>query len=185
MGTDIPDNVWAAGLEHIHQCSTNARHSLIQFKILHRLHYSKERLHKIYPEVSPNCDKCLSAEDTLLHSFALCPKVQTYWINIFAVLSKILNLNLEPDPLIVIFGVSEDTMRLTKHQQCFLSYGLVIARKLLLLHWKKKDTPTTKMWLSDLTSTLHLERIRFTLGDKLSYFDKVWSPLVGYLASAP
>ena len=42
-----------------------------------------------------------------------------------------------------------------------------------------------KMWLSDLTSTLHLERIRYTLGDKLSYFDKVWSPLVGYLASAP
>ena len=111
--------------------------------------------------------------------------IKDYWINIFAVLSKILNLNLEPDPLIVIFGVSEDTMRLTKHQQCFLSYGLIIARKLLLMHWKKKDTPTTKMWLSDLTSTLHLERIRYTLGDKLSYFDKVWSPLVGYLASAP
>lgn len=184
MGIEISDTLWEGGLEHIHQCSNNARHCLIQFKILHRLHYSKERLHKIYPEVSPTCDRCLSADGTLLHSFVECPRVRIYWINIFKSVSEILQTQLEPDPFIVILGVSDDTMKLTNAQQCFLSYSLITARRLLLMHWKKKETPSTKMWLSDLTNTLHLERIRYAHTDRLPYFEKVWSPLIQYLAPA-
>lgn len=45
----ISDALWEKSLEHTH---SNARHCLIHFKILHRLHYSKERLHRIYPEIS-------------------------------------------------------------------------------------------------------------------------------------
>lgn len=39
------------------------------------LHFSKEKLHNIYPEVSPMCDKCKSSTPTHLHSYALCPKI--------------------------------------------------------------------------------------------------------------
>lgn len=45
-------------------------HSLIQFKILHRLYYSKSKLNKIVPNVSPICDKCLLQEATITLSFA-------------------------------------------------------------------------------------------------------------------
>ena len=60
-------------------------------------------------------------------------------------------------------------------------YSLITAKKLLLTHWKKKDAPTTKLWLGDLTHTLHLEQIRYTLTDKLTHFEKIWSPLIQYL----
>lgn len=97
MDIEISDGRWEESLEHIHWCSHNARHCLIQFKILHCL-YSKDKLYRIYPEISPTCDRCLSADDTLLHSFALCPKVKPYWINIFKLISKI---------LIIIIGISD------------------------------------------------------------------------------
>lgn len=35
MNTEISDALWEAGLEHDHQCSTNARHCLNQFKIVY------------------------------------------------------------------------------------------------------------------------------------------------------
>ncbi len=55
MGEEIEEGVWTEGLASIHKCSINSRHNLIQFKTIHRLHYSKERLHKIFPDVSPLC----------------------------------------------------------------------------------------------------------------------------------
>lgn len=43
--------------------------------------------------------------------------------------------------------------------------------ELILLFWKKKEMPTVvKLWLTELTETLHLERIRFILQNKLSNF---------------
>ncbi len=59
------------GLRNVHTCSVNARHSLIQFKVIHRLRYSKLKLHQIYPTISPLCNKCETLEGTLFHS-SLC-----------------------------------------------------------------------------------------------------------------
>ena len=53
LGTDISVADWEESLEYIHTCSINSRHRLIQFKVLHRLHYSKTKLHRIFPDTSP------------------------------------------------------------------------------------------------------------------------------------
>ncbi len=45
----IQDEIWKQALNDIHLCSVNARLQLIQFKVIHRLHYSKVKLHKIFP----------------------------------------------------------------------------------------------------------------------------------------
>lgn len=82
LGVEIDDNIWTKGLCYVHSCSINTRHCLIQFKILHRLHYSKTRLHKIFPDVSPTCDKCECEEANLLHSFVMCNKLQSFWTSL-------------------------------------------------------------------------------------------------------
>lgn len=181
FGALIPPSVWEESLEHIHECSINARHCLIQFKILHRLHYSKAKLHKIFPEVSPLCEKCESMEATLSHSFALCPKLQNYWHEIFDFFSLILGIRLDPDLILIILGTSVGLRKLNNAQQHLLAYGLITAKKLILLNWRKKEVPSFKHWLTDLTDTLHLERIRFILKDKLRDFDKIWQPLISHL----
>ena len=79
LGIGIAEDVWKESLRYINTCSLNARHCLIQFKILHRLHYSKVKLHRIFPEISPICEKCNQVEANLLHSYTLCPKLEDFW----------------------------------------------------------------------------------------------------------
>lgn len=57
----------------------------------------------------------------------------------------------------------------------FLVYGLVAAKKLLPLFWKKKDVPT------ELMDTLHLKRMWFIMKDKLQDYEEIWQPSVTYL----
>ncbi len=128
-------------LENIHTCSVNSRHCLIQFKIIHRLHYTKTKLRRLFPDVSPFCDKCQTDIATPLHSYVLCSKLISFWTEVFKTLSDILHCVLEPDPLLVIFGISDKIMSLKKSQQQLLSYGLIVANKLILRFWKTTEAP--------------------------------------------
>ncbi|KAF1371440.1 hypothetical protein PFLUV_G00278310 [Perca fluviatilis] len=97
---------WDKGL-NVNMCSLNARHCLIQFKMLHRLHYSKVKLQKIFPDVSPICEKCNQADADLLHSYALRPKLQEFWVAIFSFYSQVFKVQIRPDLLWVILGASD------------------------------------------------------------------------------
>lgn len=44
---EVPYETWNKSLERIQGCSINTRHMLIQFKVIHRLYYSKAKLSKI------------------------------------------------------------------------------------------------------------------------------------------
>lgn len=149
LGIPISQFVWEECLEYIHECSINTRHCLIQFKILHRLHYSKVKLHKIFPDVSPLCEKCECSEATLSHSYALCHKLWNYWGDIFNFLSRILEVQINPDPVLIILGISDELLKLNVAQQRLLSYGVITAKKLILLNWKEKEVSSFKHWLSD------------------------------------
>lgn len=93
LGLEIDSDSWEEGLENIHTCSINVRHNLIQFKTLHRLYLSKVKLHSIFPEVSPFCNRCKVAEGSLTHTLWLCPKLQEYLENIFDCFSKAFKKN--------------------------------------------------------------------------------------------
>lgn len=87
--------------------------------------------------------------------------------------------------MLIILGVSDSVLKLTKAQRQLLSYGLITAKKLILTFWKKREVPTFKLWLTEMTNTLHLEKIRFDLHKRESQFHKVWLPLVHYLTNIP
>lgn len=77
----IPDDIWEDALKYIHSCSNNARHCLIQFKILHRLHYTKVKIHNIFQ--MPR-QPVISVSPLMQHSFMLsspapklCPSGRT------------------------------------------------------------------------------------------------------------
>ncbi len=97
LGIKIPDETWEEGLEEVNACSINSRHCLIQ--VIHRLHYSKSKLHKMFPDISPTCDKCNMAEDDLLHSFSLCPRIERFCVKISKTFSDVLKIHTEPDPI--------------------------------------------------------------------------------------
>lgn len=183
IGVGISEEVWQSGLEDIDKQSVNTRLCLIQFKVLHRLHFSKKKLHRIFPNISPICDKCKREDADLAHSFIFCHKIQGFWCELFKVLSDILNVNLAPDPVLIILGHSNYICSLNSAQQKFLTYCLITAKKLLLLFWKKVNPPTIKLWLEELISTLHLERTRYLLKGNIKQFHKIWDPFFCYLKS--
>ncbi len=131
------------------------------------------------------CDKCKTSVATHLHSYALCPKIYSFWADIFNIMSEVMGIVIKPDPLLIILGVSETFKTLSKAQQCFISYGLIIAKKQILTLWKSTYVPTSKMWSEGITDTLHLERIRYILRGRLQHFNKTWQPLMLYLANMP
>ena len=139
------------------------------------------KLHRIFPEISPIREKCNQAEANLLHSYTLCPKLEHFWTAVFSFFSKVFKTTLQPDPLLVILGTSGNTGNLQNVQRCLLSYGLLCGKKLVRLHWKKTETPTFKEWLTALTDTLHLERIRYSLSGRVEDFKRMWQPIISFL----
>lgn len=66
---EIMDTIWQSVLQRVHSSSICARHGLLQFKVLHRLHLAKEKLAKIYPGVDPSCNRCKIVTGSLIHTF--------------------------------------------------------------------------------------------------------------------
>ncbi len=69
MEDQISDNAWQEAIWRIHSSSISLRHTIVQFKIVHRLRWSKDRLEKIKSDVNPTCDQCKQAPATLYHMF--------------------------------------------------------------------------------------------------------------------
>lgn len=83
LGINISEELWEDSLANIQNCSINSRYRLIQFKVVHRSHYSKTKLSKIFESVLPTCDRCETAEGSLSHLFWQCSVLNNFWSNIF------------------------------------------------------------------------------------------------------
>ncbi len=164
-------------LKSVHNCSVNVRHTLINFKTLHRLYYSKERLHSFFSDVSPVCNCCKLTIGNLMHSFWSCSKLCTFWKCIFHCFSEAFGKCWERDPLMAILGAATPLSSANKHEMMAVLFGTVIAKKLILQEWKTDTVATYDLWLREMANTLHLERLRFYNEDSGDMFDKVWNPV--------
>ncbi len=61
FGSVVPETVWQSAVEP----SICVRHGLLQFKIIHRLHFSRSKLARIFPEIDPTCSRCHNTLNTL------------------------------------------------------------------------------------------------------------------------
>jgi len=89
LGLNLEDNWWDVALNKIYTSSTCARLTLIQFKVLFRIHFSKAQLSQIYPTVTDSCDRCHASSCNLTHMFYSCPLLLNFWQNYFNTMSKI------------------------------------------------------------------------------------------------
>ena len=181
LGVPLSEELWNEGLSGIQKCSINSRFRLIQFKVIHRLHYSKTKLHKIFDSVSPMCDRCGGAEGSLSHLFWYCPVLDNFWSDIFNWFSKQYRVSIQPDCNLAIFGSSEGTTTLPSHCKQVLKTGMVAAKKLILLNWKSPSSPCFKRWLNEMVCVSRMEQIRLSRGDAPNYCEKVWKPFLALL----
>ena len=180
------ESFWEGAIGAVNSSSSCARLSLIQFKVFHRLHYSKEKLSKIYPDkFDDKCNRCSQTPCNLTHMFWACPRLSEFWLQFFKTISDILDINLTPTPHIAIFGKPPDNLRTTGIQNNVIAFASLIARKRILLLWKSPQPPLIKVWLHDILGLLKLEKIKFSLRGSSDRFFTHWRPLLKYLDKLP
>lgn len=66
---ELSDRHWEDALQRINSSSSCARLGLIQFKVVHRAHFSRARLADIYPGMDGSCNRCSLSPADLTHTF--------------------------------------------------------------------------------------------------------------------
>ena len=105
LGTEISEDI----------CTSCARLSFIQFKVVHRLHWRRAKIASFYPSVDRSCIRCHVNMADLTHMFWSCHLLTGYWSDIFVVLSNVLGVTLQPCAMIALFGVPNEETSMTKN----------------------------------------------------------------------
>lgn len=108
LGTLFSEEFWSNALHRVNGSTSCARLSLIQFKVLHRVHLSRARITSFNPTFDKTCIRCHTEEADLTHMFWTCPTLTVYWSTIFDTLSQICNVQLKPCAEFAIFGAPTD-----------------------------------------------------------------------------
>ena len=173
LNIERSDDLWGEALSRIHSCSIIARYQWIRCKVRHRLHYSKTKWHRIYPQASPLCDRCKASKGSLTHLFWLCPLLNNYWRNIFDWYSKVYERAIDPGAELALFGCSESVLRSSYEEQQALMFAMVAAKQIVLTEWK---------WPPPLASgTINLENNSLFRTNYSSRYLKVWGPFLDRL----
>ena len=185
LGTVFRDDQWNSVLDLIHTSSTSAKHGLIQLKVVHRVHFTKARLAKIYPNLDPLCPRCRGQPADLVHMFWLCPNLSAFWTSIFKAFSEMFGSRLDPDPICALFGVMSEESRaaLPTKAHVVIAFTTLLARRLILFKWKQRTPPSFSHWVKDVMYFLKLEKIKYTLKGSSQSFLKVWRPFLAYYDS--
>lgn len=170
------DAEWDEVLRKTYTSSICARLNLIQLKLVHRVYWTKVRLSKIKPEVNPICDRCHQDNATLIHMFWLCPVLKQFWQSIFTTFSFVSNLQVNPCPLVALFGIIPDGSPIPRRLGNAVAFTTLLARRLILQNWKQQNSPAAIQWMRDLVYLLHLEKIRYARMNDLGKFEKIWEP---------
>lgn len=150
---------------------------MIQFKVVHRLHWSKTRLSKIKDGFDSTCDRCRQQPASVLHMFWTCPKLGSFWKSIFETMSKICGIPITACPFMAIFGVMPVFLN---HTLIFLhSFG----RRLILLKWKEPLPSVYGHWVKDVMYNTQLEKIGYTVKGSARTFYDIRKPFLTYFES--
>uniref|UniRef100_A0AAR2M2X3 Reverse transcriptase zinc-binding domain-containing protein n=1 Tax=Pygocentrus nattereri TaxID=42514 RepID=A0AAR2M2X3_PYGNA len=181
LGGTILEETWCKIIQGIFSSSICAKHAVIQFKIVHRLHWSKVRLSKIKAGLDPTCDRCGLAPASLLHMFWSCSKLYTFWNSIFETFSKVSGKAVEPSPFIALFGVVPIDSAPNRRDINMFAFCSLLARRLILFKWKDANPPTYNHWVREVLYHLKLEKIRYTLRGSTGKFFDIWQPFLSFV----
>ncbi|XP_048011812.1 uncharacterized protein LOC125245329 [Megalobrama amblycephala] len=180
IGSVIIDEIWDDALKRVNGSTSFTRLSLIQFKVLHCIYYTKSKLSKIYSNVEDSCDRCKSDKADIIHMFWSCQKLNNYWALVFKLKASFIVLNTTPCVENAIFGVPEHGIHLTNNMKNVFAFASLFSRRRILLEWKSKNPLKISMWICDFILFLKLEKIKYLKKGSIQKFYKIWKPMIAY-----
>ena len=157
---------------------------MIQFNFLHQTYYTPSKLHGYNANVSPLCFRCGLEEGTFVHSTWQCSKLQGFWQGVCNALSTIHGVTLPLDPELCLLH-NFSNCNLSKHAIKLTETLLVIAKKCIALKWKSDLPLPIGLWLAEVNRCIPLEKITYSVRNRMHIFHKIWQPFISYLEGLP
>ena len=63
-----------------------------------------------------------------------------------------------------------------------MDLSILIAKRVLAISWKNTRRPGINRWLSELSTTLPLEKITYILKHQEHNFHLIWEPFISYVS---
>lgn len=171
---ELNDDNWREIWDFPFSPLVSARDKRVQYKIVHRVHYTPHRLHQMLPANSPACWRCSHQPGDFFHIFWSCPALAHYWKQVLQVIHGVTRLVVPCDPKHCLLGLVEQ-MPILRTRKILISLLLYYARKAITMTWKQSSPPSVKFWKSLVNASLPLYKATYLSRGCPQKFDKVWS----------
>lgn len=179
----ITEEEWDAILKNVKKVSRELRTRLVQFKILQKIYWTPQRLHRLGLSDSPACWKCQQEGGTLVHVLWECPEIQKFWSSIHKVIQKIVGQSISFCGRLYILGDPSILSHLPSPLAQWTQTTIMMGRKLIVKDWKGPSVPSFSLWHSSLSQLAALERLSYRLLNKENDFHNKWSRYFTYINS--
>lgn len=179
---DISIEKWGEACTRAQSRTANTRLKILQYNWLMRTYITPGKLHKYNSAIPDVCVKCEREKGTLFHCIWQCIQIQKFWQEIKQCIQNILQIQIPLVPHLFILGLYPHNLKLKKYQQIFLDLSVLMAKRVIALSWKSTSSPSVKRWLTELSSTLPLEKITYTIKHQQHNFHQIWDPFVCYVS---
>ena len=165
---------WKECLHLTNKITTNENLRLIQYKLMTRIYYSRDKINKFDSTSSNKCLKCKTESDSLIHAFWYCEKIRESWKEIEEWLSTICKSRIAFTPQTCLF---QNTINLKYPTGWQITFSSLIYKKLILQNWKNEDAPSVDRWKRRMKYYLNLERNMSENSSKKRQFEQVWEKI--------
>lgn len=176
---DIPIEKWEEACSEA-QLRTNTRLKWLQYNWL-RTYITPEKLNRYNSAIPDTCIKCEKEKGTFFHCVWQCTKIQKFWQEIKQCIQNILQIQIPLVPQSFMLGLYPDNLKIKKYQRIFVDLSVLMAKIVIALSWKNIRSPSVSRWLSELSTTLPLEKITYTIKHQQHNFHQIWDPFICYV----
>ncbi len=161
--SDLKDNIqmedWMEACKEAQSLTMNTRLKLLQYKWLMRIYITPVVLHKYNENIPDTCLRCSDFKGTLYHCIWECEEVRHFWKDVKGMIEKILDVNIPLSPLIFLFHLYPEEIKLKKTEYIFINICILQAKRLISLNWKSIYAPNIGRWLKEMVTNMLMEKI--------------------------
>ena len=154
--------------------SVNTCLRLLQFNWVMRTYISPVKLNKFDPNMSDLCYKCNNYPGSLYHCLWNCDKIQKFWKSVLKYVFQITSCPIPLCPKLCILGIYPVDCSLSCKERKMVDFCLLQAKRSIALCWKNVGCPSFDYWLTNLSSSLALEKLTYIVRKKASEFYDIW-----------
>ena len=143
-----------------------------QYKVIHDILPTNNKLYKMKLKASPSCDRCSHPYENLLHLLYESPRTQTFWQMVIAWWNEKRSESVALNATVILYGE-----KLESNLFQALNHFVIIAKYHIYLSWLNKASPSFEIFSLLLNEKILCERLIAFKNSTLTKFRAKWTTL--------